>query len=73
MGKRIRRNLPTSRLQEKQLSPQAVSEQSCMKAKTLITQGLQMALQAPSASPEQVWAEFDAVRAHIQAEPKKSD
>ena len=44
-----------------------VSDESRQKAKLLVAQGLQAAMQAPPATPEQVWAEFDAVRARMQS------
>lgn len=43
-----------------------VSDDSRQKAKLLVARGLQAAMQAPPASPEQIWAEFDAVRARMQ-------
>jgi putative transcriptional regulator len=42
------------------------SDQSRQKAKLLVARGLQAAMKAPSATPEQIWAEFDAVRAKMQ-------
>lgn len=44
-----------------------VSDESRQKAKLLVAQGLQAAMKAPTATPEQVWAEFDAVRARMQS------
>ncbi|MBI4532692.1 MAG: helix-turn-helix transcriptional regulator [Candidatus Melainabacteria bacterium] len=43
-----------------------VSDESRQKAKLLVARGLHTAMQAPAAPPEQVWAEFDAVRARMQ-------
>jgi len=43
-----------------------VSDESRQKAKLLVAEGLKAAMQAPPATPEQVWAEFDAARARVQ-------
>ncbi|HEY9869385.1 MAG TPA: helix-turn-helix transcriptional regulator [Candidatus Obscuribacterales bacterium] len=43
-----------------------VSEESRRKAKGLVALGLRAAMQAGAADPEQIWAEFDAVRARMQ-------
>ncbi len=49
-----------------------VTEESREKAKLLVARGLQAAMQAPPATPEQVWAEFDRVRAKIQDAVERS-
>lgn len=42
------------------------SDSSLKKADDLIARGLQAAMQAPKQTPEEIWAQFDAVRARIQ-------
>lgn len=42
------------------------SEHSFKKADELVARGLKAAMVAPSQTPEEVWAEFDAVRQRLQ-------
>jgi len=49
-----------------------VSDESRQKAKLLVARGLQAAVQAPPATPQQVWAEFDAVRMRMQAAAERA-
>ena len=51
---------------EEESREEPVSDASRQRAKELVARGLQAAMQADSASPEQVWDEFDAVRARMQ-------
>jgi len=44
-----------------------VSDESRQKAKLLVAQGLQAAMQSQNATPEEIWAEFDAVRVRMQS------
>jgi putative transcriptional regulator len=44
------------------------SKESLAKAKEIVSRGLQKALGSPVKTPEEVWAEFDAVRLKIVAE-----
>ncbi len=45
-----------------------VSRKSLQKADELIARGLRRAMNAPTQSAEELWAEFDAVREKIQAQ-----
>lgn len=47
------------------------SAEARRQAKLLIAQGLQKAISLPAATPEEVWAKFDAVRLRIQNELEK--
>jgi DNA-binding Xre family transcriptional regulator len=51
---------------EEEPEEMVVSDESRQKAKLLVARGLQAAMQAAPTTPEQVWAEFDAVRARMQ-------
>jgi len=48
------------------------SEASLAKADLIIGQALQRAMKAPSQSPEEIWAEFDALREKLQSDTKGS-
>ena len=43
-----------------------VSDHSRQKAKHIVARGLKAAMQAPKTTPDEVWAEFDAVRTRMQ-------
>ncbi len=46
----------------------APSEKSLSKAKEIISKGLERAMNAPRKTPEEVWADFDALRNKIAAQ-----
>jgi len=43
------------------------SDESRAKAKEIISRGLEKAIAAPKKTPDEIWAEFDALRIKIQA------
>ncbi|MBZ0187164.1 MAG: helix-turn-helix transcriptional regulator [Candidatus Obscuribacterales bacterium] len=55
---------------EEDVDDMPVSEQSRQTARQLVASGLQAAMGASAADPEQVWAEFDNVRARLQKAAK---
>lgn len=60
---------------EEEPQDEPISDESRQKAKDLVARGLQAAMQAAPLNPDQIWAEFDAVRARMQeaAERNKTD
>lgn len=51
---------------EEEPKDQAVTKEAYLKANELITRGLQRAMEQPSKSAEEVWADFDRMRASLQ-------
>ncbi|MCC7531055.1 MAG: helix-turn-helix transcriptional regulator [Candidatus Melainabacteria bacterium] len=50
-----------------------VSQKSLTKADKIIARGLRRAMEAPPRSAEEIWADFDKVRAKIQAQVHSAD
>lgn len=51
---------------EDEVDDAPISERSRKKAKDLVARGLKAAMESPNVDPEQVWADFDDVRARLQ-------
>lgn len=57
---------------EEELPSQPISNKSRKKAKDIVARGLSAALQAKKTTPEQVWAEFDAIQTKLQKSARQA-
>ncbi len=58
---------------EEEIDYTPVSQKSLKKADELIARGLRRAMESPPRSAEEIWADFDRVRARIQAQVRAAE